>query len=118
MMRARVDLVHTDDFASADNPLNWWPRMTAARYQRYDWDSERVAEWHSIEPGGLVLLEGVSSWPCGVETPPDERRRRALARDGERMREQWRRWTADEMAWGDSELPWTRADVVVSGVAG
>jgi pantothenate kinase len=23
----RVDLVHTDDFASADNPLNWWPRL-------------------------------------------------------------------------------------------
>ena len=136
---ARVDLVHTDDFASADHPLNWWPRMidqvlqpfragTAARYQRYDWDSERLAEWHSIEPGGLVLLEGVSSsrnafrpylsLAVWVETPADERLRRGLARDGEHMREQWRRWTADETAWGESELPWARADVVVSGVAG
>jgi hypothetical protein len=48
-MGLRVDLVHTDVFASADNPLNWWPRMidqvleplragTAARYRGCDWD--------------------------------------------------------------------------------
>jgi uridine kinase len=135
----RVDLVHTDDFASADNPLNWWPRLiaqvlqplkdgAAARYQRYDWDLERLAEWHSIEPGGLVLLEGVSasrnafrpylSLAIWIETPAEERLRRGLERDGEQARDQWRQWMADEVAWGSAERPWERADIVVSGVAG
>jgi uridine kinase len=135
----RVDLVHTDDFASADNPLNWWPRLiaqvlqplrdgAAARYQRYDWDLGRLAEWRSIEPGGLVLLEGVSasrnafrpylSLAIWIETPADERLRRGLQRDGEQARAQWRQWMADEVEWGSAERPWDRADVVVSGVAG
>jgi len=133
----RVDLVHTDDFASADNPLNWWPRLisqvlqplragAAARYQRYDWDLGRLAEWHTIEPGGLILLEGVSAsrnafrpylgLAVWIETPADERLRRGLERDGEQARDQWRQWMADETAWGEAERPWTRADVVVSGV--
>jgi uridine kinase len=133
----RVDLVRTDDFASADDPLNWWPRMieqvleplragTAARYQRYDWGERTLAEWHAVEPGGLLILEGVSasrnvfrpylSLAVWVETPPDERLRRGLERDGEQARNQWRRWMAEEVAWGDAERPWERADVVVPGV--
>ena len=65
-------VVHTDDFASADNPLNWWPRLleqvivplksgNAARFQRYDWSTESFAEWHTIEPAPVVIIEGVSS---------------------------------------------------------
>jgi uridine kinase len=132
-----ADLVHTDDFASPDNPLNWWPRLLAqvlqplragavARYQRYDWDRGRLAEWHDVQPGGLVLLEGVSAsrdvfrpylgLTVWVETPADERLRRGLERDGEQMQDQWRQWMADEVAWGEVEQPWMRADVVVSGV--
>jgi uridine kinase len=132
----RVDIVHTDDFASADNPLNWWPRLiaqvlaplrdgTRARYQRYDWDTRSLAEWITIEPGGLILLEGVSasrnafqpylSLAVWVETPADERLRRGLERDGEQAREQWLRWMSDEVAWGESERPWARAGVVIRG---
>jgi uridine kinase len=135
----RVDLVHTDDFASADNPLNWWPRLidqvlqplrdgVAARYQRHDWDLGQLAEWHLVEPGGLILLEGVSasrnafrpylSLSIWIETPADERLRRGLERDGEQARDQWRRWMADEVAWGSAERPWDRADLIVPGVSG
>jgi uridine kinase len=135
----RVDLVHTDDFASADNPLNWWPRLidqvlrplrdgVAARYQRYDWDLGRLAEWHSIEPGGLILLEGVSasrnafrrylSLTVWIDTPADERLRRGLERDGEQAHDQWDEWMAGEVAWGNAEKPWNRADIVISGVSG
>jgi ATP/maltotriose-dependent transcriptional regulator MalT len=46
-------VVHTDDFASADNPINWWPRMLEqvivpltegrpAHFQRYDWPTESL----------------------------------------------------------------------------
>lgn len=48
-------IIYTDDFASWDNPLNWWPRLLGqvleplshneiARYQRYDWGTKRLAE--------------------------------------------------------------------------
>jgi uridine kinase len=135
----RVDLVHTDDFASADNPLNWWPRLieqvlqplrdgVASRYQRYDWDLGRLAEWHTVQPGGLILLEGVSasrnafrpylSLSVWIETPADERLRRGLERDGEQARAQWDQWMADEVAWGSAERPWERADLVITGVQG
>jgi uridine kinase len=33
-----------------------------ARYQRYDWAAERLAEnWTEVEPGALVVIEGVSA---------------------------------------------------------
>lgn len=135
----RVDLVHTDDFASADNSLNWWPRLidqvlqplrdgVVARYQRYDWDLGQLAEWHTVQPGGLILLEGVSasrnafrpylSLSVWIETPADERLRRGLERDGEQARAQWDQWMADEVAWGSAERPWERADIVITGVQG
>src|SRR5579863_3829467 len=32
-----------------------------AFYQRYDWKSDRLAEWHEITIGGIVVVEGVFS---------------------------------------------------------
>ena len=68
-------VIHTDDFAAADDPIDWWPRLLeqvieplargdAARYQRYDWPSETLAEWHTIEPAGAQAGYG------GVATSP------------------------------------------------
>jgi len=48
-------ILRTDDFASWENPLNWWPRLLGqvleplshnetACYQRYDWGTKRLAE--------------------------------------------------------------------------
>ena len=65
-------VIHTDDFASADNPINWWPRLLEqvitplangepAHYQRYDWPSESLAEWHTVAPVPIIIIEGVSS---------------------------------------------------------
>jgi uridine kinase len=69
------------------------------RYQRYDWDTDALAEWHDISPTGLVIIEGVYSarlelaacyalilW---VETPENERLSRGIARDGEAARDLW-----------------------------
>jgi aminoglycoside 6'-N-acetyltransferase len=52
--------------------LNWWPRVIeqvlqplalnqAARYQRYDWDREKLAEWHVLSPAAYLVLAGVSA---------------------------------------------------------
>lgn len=132
-----VPVVHTDDFASWDNPLEWWPRLIeqvleplskglAPRYQRYDWDEERLAEWITLDPPPRVLvLEGVSacrlafepylSYRIWVETPRDLRLARGLARDGEDSSDLWDDWMADEDAYAARENPRGRADLVGSG---
>lgn len=69
---ADAPVIHTDDFASAKNPIDWWPRLKqqvvdplvigeAARYRRYDWPSESLAEWNIVEPSPVVIIEGVSA---------------------------------------------------------
>ena len=132
-----VPVVHTDDFASWENPLEWWPRLIeqvleplsanqTARYQRHDWDARNLAEWHEVAPDGYLILEGVSAsreafrpyltYRIWVETPRDERLRRGLERDGESMRPQWEQWMSEEDGYIEREHPEQSADVVVSGI--
>lgn len=129
-------VVHTDDFAAWDNQFNWWPRLLervllplsrnkAARYQRFDWDIQRLAEWHTIEPGSLVVLEGVSSsrakfrpflsLTVWVDTPRELRLKRGNERDGEGMREAWLGWMAAEDEWAVEEDARAHANLVISG---
>jgi len=89
-------IVHTDDFASADNPVDRWPRLLAevieplslgdcGRYQRYDWSTNTLAEW------------------CTVE------------RDGPSAVDQWESWMAAEDAHFARDTVRERADVIVDG---
>jgi uridine kinase len=133
-----VEVVHTDDFASWEVPLEWWPRLLEevlsplvvgdpARFQRYDWDARALAEWHEIEPSGIVLVEGVSSsrdefrpylsYAVWIDTPRDVRLRRGLERDGVDAADQWANWMADEDAWAAAQLPQFRTNVVVTGMS-
>jgi uridine kinase len=130
-------IVHTDDFASWETPLDWWPRLLeqvleplavdeTARYQRYDWPTQRLAEWHEVPPARYVILEGVSSsrdafrpylsYTVWVETPRAERLRRGLERDGLEAQSQWEAWMAAEDDYIERERPAERADMVVRGV--
>jgi uridine kinase len=131
-------VVITDDFASWGNPLNWWPRLLeqvleplgnnqAAHYQRYDWKTLELAEWHDVEPGGIVILEGVSSmrrefrpylaYHIWIDTPPDLRRERGLARErgisGEDNLEQWQQWQAVEVEHYQQDQPEAVADLII-----
>lgn len=129
-------IVHTDDFASWDTPLEWWPRLLAqvleplsvnepARYQRYDWEARSLAEWRDVSPTTLVILEGVSAsreafrpylaYTIWVETPRAERLRRGLARDGADAIDLWHTWMAGEDAYIMREQPMEKADAVISG---
>ena len=129
-------VVHTDDFAAADNPINWWPRPLeqviepfargdAAHYQRYDWPSETLAEWHTIEPAPIVIIEGVSagrsewaahlSFLIWIETPREERLRRGVDRDGIAALDDWQSWMASEDAHYERDPTRERADVVIDG---
>ena len=128
-------VVHTDDFASWDNPLDWWPalleqvleplaRGETATFVPNDWGGppkERVV----VEPGGVVVLEGVSAsreafrpylaLSIWVETPREVCLARGLARDGADALPQWEAWMAREDAYIERERPHEHADVVVRG---
>ncbi len=129
-------VVHTDDFASWDNPIDWWPRLLdqvieplvdgqSARYQRYDWGSESLAEWIDVDPVPVVVIEGVTagraewrrhlSFIVWIETPRVERLRRGLERDGEDAAAQWESWGADEDRHYAADPTRRHADVVVDG---
>jgi uridine kinase len=129
-------VVHTDDFAAADNPIDWWPRLLeqvieplargdAAHYQRYDWPSETLADWHTIEPAPIVIIEGVSagrsewaahlSFLIWIETPREERLRRGVDRDGIAALDDWESWMAGEDGHYERDPTRERADVVIDG---
>jgi uridine kinase len=132
----RAPVVPTDDFASWENPFDWWPRLIeqvleplsrgeSGRYQRYDWEQRRLAEWLSVEPADFVILEGVSAsreafqpylaFSIWVDTPRKERLRRGLERDGESARPLWEEWMAREDEYVARERPHERAGLVVRG---
>lgn len=131
-----AQVVPTDDFASWDNPVNWWPRLLeqvleplargeAGRYQRFDWPTNRLAEWIAVEPAPIVVVEGVSSarleWQhhlsfvVWVDTERETRLRRGLERDGEDQRAQWETWMAAEDDHFAAHRTRERADVIVDG---
>ncbi|HET7482396.1 MAG TPA: AAA family ATPase [Actinomycetota bacterium] len=132
-------VVHIDDFGRPGYPYDeWdWDRLRddvirplrdgrVARYQRYDWRDDRLAEWHEVAPAGVVIVEGVSStrerlghpWDVTVwvEAPRELRLDRGVARDGEAMRATWvEEWMPQEDRYVEREHPRDRADFVVRG---
>jgi uridine kinase len=96
----------------------------AGRYQRYDWASDKLAEWHDLAPTGLVIVEGVYtarlelaayySFIFWVEAPREERLRRGIARNGQASHDRWQNeWMPAEDEYVRTHLPQQRADVVV-----
>jgi uridine kinase len=132
-----ASVIHTDDFATVDNPIDWRPRLLeeaieplirgdAAHHRRNDGASETLAEWHTIEPAPIVIIEGVSagrsewaahlSFLVWIETPPDQRLRRCIERDGIAARDDWDSYKAGEDAHFARDLTRERADVVIDGM--
>ncbi len=129
-------IIHTDDFAEWDNPLDWYPRMIEqvleplcanrpAHYQRYDWGTKTLADWRDVPPAPHLIVEGVSALRAAfrpyltfgiyVETPPAIRLRRGLERDGDHALSLWQSWMAEEDAYLIREAPADHADLVISG---
>jgi uridine kinase len=132
-----AQIVHTDDFASWENPVDWWPRLVdevlrplfenrRASFVPNDWEGPPKSEV-AVEPGGFVVLEGVTAsreafrpyltYAIWIETPRELRLRRGLERDGEAARAQWESWMAAEDDYVARERPDLRADAVVRGDA-
>ena len=132
-----AEIVHTDDFASWENPIDWWPRLIAdvleplarndevVRFEASVWEPGRVPAWVELRPTPVVIVEGVTAsraafrpyltYAIWIDTPADVRLARGLDRDGPASRSQWERWMAAEEEYRIRERPDERADLVVSG---
>ncbi|HEX7065410.1 MAG TPA: uridine kinase [Bacillales bacterium] len=95
-------------------------------YQRYDWDSDQLAEWHAVPTGGIVVVEGVYStrnelagfydYKIWVESPRELRLQRGIERDGEEAREWWEKeWMPEEERYARAQNPKASADLVIDG---
>jgi uridine kinase len=128
-------VIHTDDFASWENPTDWWPDLIANALKPLA-AGKRVCfvptTWGSaerepveIEPAEFVILEGVTAsreafrpylaFSIWVETPRELRLKRGLERDGEQALPLWHEWMAAEDRYVERERPAERADCVLRG---
>lgn len=96
-----------------------------AKYQRYDWNMDKLAEWHTVEPNGLIIVEGVYSISnqlynkydikIFVECNRELRLKRGLERDGESALDFWEQWMIGEEKYFQEQKPRDRADFTISG---
>ncbi len=96
-----------------------------ARYQRYDWEVDKLAEWHTIEPNGLIIVEGVYSLSdqlhnlfdikIFVECNRELRLKRGLERDGDNALDFWKNWMIGEDKYLQEQKPGDRSDFIISG---
>ncbi|NRD76961.1 AAA family ATPase [Bacillus sp. BRMEA1] len=145
-----VTVIHMDDFYKPshhimkahpkDKPIGAdydWQRVLTqvleplrqnkeGNYQRYDWDLDRLAEWHLAPSGGIVIIEGVYAirkemenhcdikiW---VNTPRETRLARGLERDGQAARSIWEdNWMIAEDIYMKEQVPQERVDFIVNG---
>jgi uridine kinase len=128
-------VVHTDDFASWENPVDWWPALLeevleplaagrSARFTPTSWGGPPRGEV-VVDPAPFVVVEGVTAsreafrpylaYSIWVETPRDLRLTRGLERGGADTLERWECWMAAEDAYVARERPAEHADRVVPG---
>jgi uridine kinase len=131
-----AEIVHTDDFASWENPIGWWPQLIekvlepvsrneVVRFQRSQWQAGNDPGWVEFRPHEFLILEGVTAareafapyitYAIWVEAHEEVRLRRGLERDGQAARKQWELWMADEARYQSRERPDERADLVIRG---
>ncbi|MCX2732556.1 hypothetical protein OOZ19_20155 [Saccharopolyspora sp. NFXS83] len=129
-----VRLIRTDDFATWDEPVEWWPRLRdgvleplragrAGSYRRTEWPGGRPVLGARVDVAvpRILVLEGVSaaraaaapdlSTAVWVEVAESLRLERAVARDGEGSRRELRRWQHFEREWFAADRTRARADV-------
>lgn len=126
----KTNLVHLDDIYPG------WHGLAAAtqhvhtelltaekpRWQRYDWELQRSAEWHYLDPSLPLIIEGVGCLSrknallatVSVWLELDEKTRylRAKNRDNGKFEEQWKIWSDQELAFISAENPEKHADMI------
>jgi uridine kinase len=133
-----VELVHTDDLLDGwEDTVTFWPRLEqgvlkplrsgeAGSYHAYHWGRGRFeVEAHVVPVPDVLVVEGVTAARRAMRTelarsvfvtaPPDVRLSRALARDGEEIREPLLAWRAREETFFAEDGTRDAADLLVDG---
>ncbi|MFA7337361.1 MAG: hypothetical protein WC028_11295 [Candidatus Obscuribacterales bacterium] len=95
-------------------------------YQRYDWPSDCLAEWHTVPASGITIVEGIYSiryelaslynLTAWVYCSRSQRLERGVERDGEAKRDLWEKyWMPVEDRYVELEEPHRRAKILVDG---
>lgn len=132
-------VVSTDDFATWDDPVAWWPRLVEGvlapieegrpgRYRKTEWAGGRPhpGAYRRIEVPDVLVVEGVSAGRRSITSRlsllvwcelPDSRVRfeKVVARDGEQVRIPLLNWQNFERGWYAVDRTMDRADVVRAG---
>lgn len=97
----------------------------AARYRRYDWSTDRLADWIEVAPARVVIVEGVYSTrpelralldaAIFIDTPREERVRRMRSR-GQNAGGWIERWMAAEDWYLENIQPMRHAQLVLAGL--
>ncbi|MFN4001763.1 ATP-binding protein [Microcella sp.] len=94
------------------------------RWRSYNWVDDRPGSWHELDPACDLIIEGcgaispaaraLAHHAVWVELADDaERRRRAIARDGESFARNWDRWAVQEQVHAARHAPRETADEIV-----
>lgn len=139
-----AEIIHTDDFANWNNPLNWYPKVIkevfepiangakSLSYQPTSWWENHQPEPVVNQPlSDIVILEGVSSsrkefqdyisFSIFVDTPKDICLKRGLERDSgtnkskEEITEIWKKWFEQEDEYMQRDNPKVNANLIIDG---
>jgi uridine kinase len=133
-----ASVIHTDDFASWENPTNWWPEViervlepirrgaTSLSHHRSSFGTDHHPEPVTHLPvTRIMILEGVTAlrkefrpylaYGIWVDTPREICLQRGIERGGENTRKQWEQWMADEDRYIERERPGEHANLVLPG---
>lgn len=99
--------------------------LRTGRWRGWDWSADAPGVRAVVDLRAPLIVEGVgalsrasrplASLAIWIELDEPTRRRRALARDGERYAPHWDRWAAQEEAFLARERPRELADHVLDG---
>lgn len=142
--KLNAQIVHTDDFAGWNNPLNWYPNVikkifepiaNGAKTLSYQpaswWENHRPEPVINQPVTDVMILEGVSSsrkefkdyisFSIFVDTPKEICLQRGVERDlstgksKEEITVMWEKWFEEENIYIQRDNPKENADLVVDG---
>ncbi|MGL4831322.1 MAG: phosphotransferase-like protein [Propionibacteriaceae bacterium] len=94
-------------------------------YRRWDWAHDCVGETVELDPQAGILIEGcgaltaqsaaLASYAIFLDLDAQQRKERALARDGDVFRPYWDFWAEQERAHWAQDQPQQLADLILRG---